>query len=411
MNETQRDPEEQSAEAPLYGLMAEYDSTEGLVNAARKVRDAGYKRWDTYTPFPVHGMDRAMGIKPTILPWFVLIAGFIGGGGGLLLQWWTNTYDYEWLISGKPFFSLPANIPITFELTVLLASGTALLSMLLLNKLPHPSHPLHLMPRFARVTDDRFFLVVEASDPKFDEADTRELLDETNPIILEDVPEDRVTSDKLPKGLVYGLIIATFAAILPFALFARARQSTMRYTRLDIIPDMDFQTKYKAQSENPFFTDDRAMRRPVKGTVAVDDLEADNHFYRGKVDGHWALTFPKEVPINKKTMRRGAHRFGIFCTPCHGQAGNGDGMINKRAKKLAQGGWVPPANLHDGRLIHMPVGELFNTITHGIRNMPAYGPQIKPSDRWAIILYVRALQLSRAAPVADVPPALRGSLK
>ncbi len=410
-SDTKKEAEAPAVEAPLHGILAEYETPTALVEAAKRVRDAGFKKWDTYSPFPVHGIDPAMGIKPTILPWIVLVAGLTGCSGGLLLQWWTNTYDYKWLISGKPFFSIPANIPITFEMTILLSAVTTLFAMLILNGLPRPHHPLDLKKRFARVTDDRFFLLIEAIDPKFDEADTRELLEETEPVFIDEVLEDRTTSDKLPKGLVYALVIISVASLVPFGLIARARASTMRETRFHIIPDMDSQTKYKPQSMLTFYKNDRAMRQQIPGTVAVGQADLDDHFYRGKVNGAWATTFPKQVPATDATMTRGQQRFGIYCTPCHGQAGNGDGMVAKRAAALAQGTWVPPSNLNQDYLRTMPVGKIFNTITHGIRNMPAYGPQIPPKDRWAIIMYVRALQRSHKATINDVPEAERGSLK
>ena len=410
MSDTKKEAEAPAVEAPLHGILAEYETPTALVEAAKRVRDAGFKKWDTYSPFPVHGIDPAMGIKPTILPWIVLVAGLTGCAGGLLLQWWTNTYDYKWLISGKPFFSIPANIPITFEMTILFSAVTTLFAMLILNGLPRPHHPLDFKKRFARVTDDRFFLLIEAIDPKFDEADTRELLEETEPVIIDEVLEDRTTSDKLPKGLVYALIIVSVAALVPFGLIARARASTMRETRIHIIPDMDSQTKYMPQSMLPFYKNNRAMRPQIPGTVAVGQADLDDHFYRGKVDGAWARTFPEQVPTTAATVKRGQQRFGIYCTPCHGQAGNGDGMESKRAAALAQGTWVPPSNLNQDYLRTMPVGQLFNTITHGIRNMPAYGPQIPPKDRWAIIMYVRALQRCLKATINDVPEAERGSL-
>src|ERR1700749_1631828 len=100
---------------PLHGLLAEYQTPQQLIAAARSVRDAGYSRWDTYSPFPVHGIDAAMKIRATRLPWIVFVCGLCGGIGALFFQWWTSSVDYPWLISGKPLFSLPANIPITFE--------------------------------------------------------------------------------------------------------------------------------------------------------------------------------------------------------------------------------------------------------------------------------------------------------
>lgn len=397
--------------APLYGLLAEYDNPGALIAASRKVRDAGYTKWDTFTPFPVHGIDRAMGIKMTILPWFVMAAAMTGLATAIWLQWWTNGVDYPWIISGKPFFSIPANVPIMFELTVLFSAITALVSMLVLNGLPHPSHPLDFKRRFARVTDDKFFLLVEARDPKFDEESTRELLDSTHPAVLDEVAEDRVTSDKLPRALVYGLIVVTTAAFVPFAFFAMSRESRSRDPRIHAIGDMDWQPKYKAQRVNTFFADDRAAREPVAGTVPVGELDLDDHFHRGKdANGAWARTFPDQVAIDDATMKRGEQRYNIYCTPCHGLTGAGDGMVAKRADALAEGTWIPPTNVKQDHLRQQPVGQLFNTITHGIRNMPPYGHQIAPADRWAILLYVRALQRTETV-ATDLTDAERGALK
>ncbi len=396
--------------APLHGLLAEYDTPGQLIRASRQVRDAGYTRWDTYTPFPVHGIDRAMGIKMTVLPWLVLGAGLTGLVTAILLQWWTNAYDYPWIVSGKPFWSIPANVPIMFELTVLFSAITTLVGMLVLNGLPHPSHPLDLKERFARSTDDKFFLLIEATDPKFELDETRDLLAATTPAVLEDLLDDRVTSDKLPSGITYGLIVLTVAAVVPFAIFAMARESRSREPRVHIIQDMDRQPKYRAQRANAFFPDNRAMREPVAGTVAVGQLDTDDHFFRGKIGDSWAATFPASFSITAQTMERGEERYNIFCAPCHGQLGAGDGMIARRADELAQGVWVPPTDLRQDYLREQPVGQLFGTITDGIRNMPPYGPQIKPEDRWAIVLYVRALQRRAGTRLEDIPPNERGAL-
>lgn len=396
--------------APLHGLLAEYHSPAEIIAASNAVRKAGFSRWDTFTPFPVHGIDKAMGIKMTILPWIVLCAGLTGLATAILLQWWTNSYDYPWLISGKPMWSIPANVPIMFELTVLFSGITTLVAMLVLNNLPLPAHPLDFVKRFARSTDDRFFLLIEAADPKFDEEETKKLLDGTHAHAVESVLEDRKTPSKLPTGLVYVLVVLTVAAAVPIALAAKARYAKSRSPRIHLIQDMDQQPKYKAQRENPIFADGRATRLPEPGTVAVGELHEDDHFYRGKQGDAWALTFPPPVRANETTMERGRERYGIYCTPCHGFSGEGDGMIARRAEELAQGTWVPPTNLTQETIRRQPVGELFNTITHGIRNMPAYGAQIDAADRWAIILYLRALQRSRAGQVADLSAAQRGAL-
>jgi len=404
-------PAAKAGPAPVHGLLAEYDTPSQILHAAKAIRKAGFTKWDTYTPFAVHGIDDAMGIKMTILPWFTLCAGLIGLATAITLQWWTNAHDYKWIISGKPFWSIPANVPIMFELTVLLSAITTLVGMLMLNNLPHPSHPLDQVRRFARVTDDKFFLMIEASDPKFDDIETRELLASTHAVAIETVLEDRVTEDKLPTGLVYGLIIVAVASVVPFALAAKARYTKSDSPRIHIIQDMDSQPKYKAQRENPFFADKRATRPAIDGTVAVDDARDDDKFYKGKEGDAWARTFPSQITLNEATMERGRERFGIYCTPCHGQIGLGDGMVAKRADSLAQGTWIPPTNMTQEYLRQMPVGELFNSISNGIRNMPGYAPQIKTEDRWAIIMYLRALQRSRSGSVNDVPPDARASLK
>lgn len=406
------DPKPQAApSAPeLHGILAEYDTPDQLIDAATKVRKAGFQKWDTYSPFPVHGIDAAMGIKMTILPWLTLCAGLTGLATAITMQWWMNAYDYPWLISGKPIWSIPANVPIMFELTVLFSAITTLVGMLMLNGLPHPSHPLDLVKRFARVTDDKFFLLIQAADPKFDEKDARELIDATHPVAVENVLEDRVTPENMPRGLVYALVVVTCAAVVPVALAVKARHSHSDKARIHVIQDMDSQPKYKGQRQNPIFADGRADREAVAGTVAVGHLNEDDHFFRGRANGGWACTFPAQVELAEETMARGKERFGIYCTPCHGQGGEGDGMVHKRAEALGQG-WIQPSNVRQEYLRNQPVGELYNTIANGIRNMPGYAAQIPPEDRWAIVMYLRALQRSQAGSINDVPESERGSLK
>lgn len=412
MSESSSTSESGSRRAPqLHGLLAEYETPEQLLAAARSVRDAGYSRWDTYSPFPVHGIDPAMSIRPTRLPWIVFLAGLAGGTGALTLQWWTSSVDYPWIVSGKPFFSIPANIPITFELTVLAAALSCFVGMLLTNNLPQPSDPLDRVRRFARATSDRFFVIVRASDPKFDASSTRELLLGSKPVTVEAVPEDEATPAAVPRLIVYALLVLSAAAVIPFALAALARVSMSDKPRFHIVPDMDFQQKYKAQRASTFFPDGRAMRLPVEGTVAVGELREDDHFYRGRVGGEWAKTLPAQVPVSEETMARGEERFGIYCTPCHGVDGSGGGMVHQRAASLREGTWVPPTDLHTEVLHYKPVGELFHGISNGIRNMPPYARQISTEDRWAIVLYVRALQRSRAAKLEDLPADLRTSLE
>lgn len=171
----------------IWGLLAEFGSTGDLLDAATAVRDAGYTRWDAHTPFVLHGLDEAMGIRSSKLPLVVAVGGATGTAAGLALQWWTNAVDYPFLISGKPLFSLPANIPIAFETTILFAAFSALIGMLAFNGLPKLSHPLFRSNRFKRVTNDGLFISIEAADPNFDQETTRRLLQEHGAVFVEEV--------------------------------------------------------------------------------------------------------------------------------------------------------------------------------------------------------------------------------
>jgi hypothetical protein len=160
-----------------YGILAEFDSTAAALHAAEKVRDAGFRRWDVFTPFPVHGMDRAMGLKNSKVGWFSFLGGVTGYTSGMLMIWYMNAFDYAIPVGGKPMFSPFYAFPPSYELTILLGSFGAILGMLFLNRLPRLHHPLLKHRRFARVTHDGFFIVIEASDPKYSEVDARNLLE------------------------------------------------------------------------------------------------------------------------------------------------------------------------------------------------------------------------------------------
>lgn len=171
----------------LYGLLAEFDTVKALLPAVTAVRKKGFVKFDVHTPIPIHGLDEAMGIRPSRLPWLVLAGGVAGAVGGLLLEWWTNAVAYPFHISGKPFFGLPAAIPVTFELTILLAAIGAVAGLFVANGWPRWHHPLFTVNRFRRATDDRFFVCVEAADPRFHLEGTRELLYSLGALVVEEV--------------------------------------------------------------------------------------------------------------------------------------------------------------------------------------------------------------------------------
>jgi hypothetical protein len=165
----------------LYGLMAEFASPSDLVDAAQRAYAEGYRRMDAYSPFPVHGLAEAIGFTRTRVPLLVFLGGLAGCAGGYYLQYWISTIDYPLNVGGRPFHSWPAFIPVTFELTILVAALAAVLGMLALNGLPRPYHPVFNVPAFELATRNRFFLCIEAADPRFDGSQTRRFLESLKP--------------------------------------------------------------------------------------------------------------------------------------------------------------------------------------------------------------------------------------
>ena len=173
----------------LYGIMAEFDTATELVDAARQVRDAGYKKTDAFSPFPLHEIDEALGIRRSILPVLVFFGGITGLLLGLGLQVFVHYIDYPINVGGRPYLSWPSFIPPSYELTILLAGFTAVFGMLFLNGLPRPYHPVFNVPRFSLATREKFFLLIEAADPLFDYDKTRNFMQGLDPQEVFDVEE------------------------------------------------------------------------------------------------------------------------------------------------------------------------------------------------------------------------------
>lgn len=403
-----RNDEPREGRRPL-GVAARFAGPAELLAAAQRIREAGFRRWDCHSPFPVHGLERAMGLRPTILPWLVFGAGLTGAAAALLLQWWTNAVDYPFQISGKPLFSLPANIPVIFELTVLFAALTAFFGALLLNGLPRFAPIAATARSFARVTADGFFITVEAADPLFDAERTAAFLRELGAVEVElcHFPEGEA---RIPRAVYWALAVLAVAALLPPLFIAGARNHTLEapqeQPRIHIIKDMDFQPKLKTQRVSMLFPDRLGMRPPVPGTLPYDPNPAPaaerERLETGR-DGEQFLTdFP--LSVDAALMQRGRERYNIFCATCHGMTGEGglyDGMTARRARARGETLWVPPAALTGQSVREQPVGKIFDTITNGVvregrHTMPPYAVQIPPRDRWAIVLYVLALQRARA---------------
>ncbi len=427
-----------------FGWMAEYADENKLMDAARKVRDSGYTRTDAFTPFPVHGIDEALGIKATVLPWFTLCAGFTGITIALTMQYWMNAVDYPYIISGKPFASWPAFIPVAFELTVLFSAFTTVFAMLGLNGLPRFSNPVFANPKFDRTTDDRFFLWIDSRDKYFNSEKVKHLLGETGALTVEEVREDD-SSTEVPRPILFAIAALILVTLIPGAIFLNMRLSKSGDSRFHVFFDMDFQPNKHTQSKTTIFADGRVQRPPVEGTVARGELglsdpyslgydptataaldttsstsklvsfqqEGDtgradppaavaaNPVVEGEPNFAWSTEFPLE--INDALYEIGRQKFEQNCAVCHGFSGYGDGLASQRALNLAQGYWLQPTSLHEDRIQQQSVGRLFYTITNGKGKMGGYAASLNPEERWAVVLYVRALQRSQNAQQSDVP--------
>lgn len=465
-------------EKKVHGVVAEYTSVDTLLAACNRIREAGYKKTDAFTPFPVHGIDKALGIKPTVLPWIALGGGLTGVTIAMVMQIWMNSINYPYIISGKPYISLPAFMPVAFELTILLASFGAFFGMWALNRLPRYSNPMFTDPRFDRATDDRFFLFVDSADERYDKAGIEKLLGETECEFIDTVVDDD-SSDKVPKPTFVIVAILAALSVVPLLIVAKMRVTNSSSPRFHIFYDMDFSPAKDAQQTSTLFADNRAMRPDVPGTVARGQM--DLNFQTGIDMDELALMdapraeqlvrtlFPQEgdqadaaetadaapaadesasddsasddsaseeaaeaapaaepsvmdttpwlhgnaLDVDEDLIRTGQKYFGIYCSVCHGMNGGGNGLVNRRAKKILAATWVPPSSLHQETLYSdkYPDGKLFNTISKGIRKMPGYGGQIRPQDRWAIVAYVRALQRSQNASLDQIPADMKQKIE
>jgi len=173
---------------PIFGLLAEFKTPEAVLQATRQAREAGYLEMDAFAPYPVEGLAAELGLQQTRIPFVVLMGGIVGAIVGFFMQYYTMAINYRFNVGGRPPNSWPVFLPIAFEVLVLIAGFSALFGMLFLNGLPRPHHPLFNVPQFLRASQDRFFLCIEATDPKFDRVATRQFLEGLGPDVVVEVP-------------------------------------------------------------------------------------------------------------------------------------------------------------------------------------------------------------------------------
>ena len=374
-----------NSEKKIYGITATFKTPDEIINAAKKVSNSGYIHFDVNTPYPVHGMDKAMKIKPSKLGFVTLVMGLSGSAIALLLMFWTMSVDYPIVIGGKPFFALPAFIPITFELTVLLATLSTVGAMIaLFFRLPDNQHPLHDTEYMKSVSADKYGVVIEAEDPKFDEKSVLDFLKTLNPISTETVyyPEVEEYPIFQPKFIMF--LIAITIVVSGGTYFA--------LNKLTIITPFNWmmeQDRVNAQSPSELFADGRGMRTPVEGTVAKGFIP---YPYKGQTNPTEVLSNPF-LPT-KENIALGKAKYFTYCSPCHGHFADGDSRL--------RGQFPNPPTLHSTRARDFSDGMIYHIITNGQNVMPSYASQITRDERWAIVNYVRVLQRAKNASDADL---------
>ena len=373
------------ADKKIFGVTALFNNPDAIISGARKIADSGFTKWDVNSPYPLHGIDKAMKMKPSTLGFVTLVFGLTGVAVALFFMWWTMSVDYPMIIGGKPYFSLPAFIPVTFEVTVIMATVSSVVAMFaFFFGLPRNAHALHDTEYMKKVSRDHFGIVIESNDPKFDERSTLELLKSLNPISTEIIyyPEKERYPIFEPRFLVFLFGVALAVSIGTYLMLNK-----LMY--IQPFNWMDEQQKIIPQSKSEFFSDERGMRLPVEGTVARGFIP---YPYMGEAT-------PKEVLSNpyfptKENLELGQRKFLTYCSPCHGNYADGDSRL--------QGQFPNPPTLHSDRARNFPDGMIYHIITNGQNIMPSYASQVTREERWAIVNYIRVLQRAKNASESDV---------
>ncbi len=373
----------------LYAMTALFDTPDEIIHAADAAAGAGYTRFDVHSPYPVHGMEKAMHLKDTRIGLVALAFGFFGAISAVAFMTWVTLVDYPLVIGGKPFWTWPAFVPVAFELTVLSVAVLTVLAMIVIYfRFPNTGHPLHDTPFMKRVSYDRFGLVIQADDPQFDEKGVTEFLrrqggKEIGPVYFRPAPvgeEGRLFS----RSFIWSLVVT---ALLVSGVTS-ASLNILMY--LEPFSWMSNQPKLKPQSPSTLFKNGIGMRTPIEGTIARGLLP---HALAGMPD-----TAGKDLrnPLlsTSQVLERGKRGFRTFCSPCHGNFAEGDSRL--------RGQFPNPPTLHSDKVRSWPDGNIYQIMTEGRNVMPSYASQIPRDERWAIVLYLRVLQRAQDPREADM---------
>lgn len=375
-----------------YGIASLFDTPDELIKAVNKVQEQGYKNFDVHTPYPVHGMDKAMKLPTSKLGVVTLTFGLMGAAIALISMWWALSKDYPMIIGGKPFFALPAFIPVTFEVTVLLATLSTVIGMIVFFfNFPQNAHPLNDTSYMRSCSADKYGICIEADDRQFDEKTINELfisLGGRNIELIQWPPKEtfKIFDMKFIGFLVVVFLIVSGSTylILNKVLYITPFDWMMNQQRLNV------------QMKSDFFKDGFGMRTNVEGTIA-----------RGFLPYEYSnlSTQPPEPIVNplqpsKEVLAIGKKKYLIYCSPCHGNLGDGDSRL--------RGQFPNPPSLHSEKVRGWQDGNIYHVIVNGQNVMPSYASQLLREERWAIIHYIRVLQKARNASELEIQEIKKG---
>jgi mono/diheme cytochrome c family protein len=374
---------------PPFSVLGIFDSAQDLMDAVRAVKGKVAGRLETYTPYPVHGMEEALGLRKSPVGGMVFVMGLIGALSALAFELWTQGVDYPVVTAGKPLLSWQAFIPIMFEVTVLFACFTAGLGMLfLLNRLPFFRHPMLGSRSMPLITRDKFALAVEADGQALDVEAVTSALRAAGARAIE------VVEQPAPPGPASPNFLLRVAAGVGVACLAAG---VLTYWAVKLFPvtvpmaHMLDQPRLDPQRGSGFFRDGFGMRMPVPGTVA-----------RGRVPftvrtRREAAVLANPLPRTEAVLREGRQAFMTYCSVCHGALGNGRPTLT-----AAYG--AKPANLMSDKFRNYADGEIYDVILRGKNAMPSYSADLSEDEAWSVVHYVRALQRAQNAKDSDLPP-------
>lgn len=370
----------------IFSIAALFDTPDDIIRASEETVKKGFKSFDVNTPYPVHGFEKAMNMKPSMLGFITLFIGVSGAAFALLFMSWVTLIDYPLIVGGKPFFAWPAFIPVTFEVTVLSASvGTVAVMIALLFRLPANSHPLHDTNYMKKVSSDKFGLNIAAIDKLFDEQKVKDFLSSIGGKEIEVIYEPEKPLIKVfdPKFIGTLILVAVATAGITYFLL----------NKLLFMPPFTWmaeQEKLSPQSQSVMFQDGYGMRNPVEGTVARNFMPYE---FKGMPDSAVKNSL-NPLPFTKENILRGKAKFDTYCSPCHGYYGKGDSRLNNQ--------FPTPPSLHSDKVRNWSDANIYHVITNGQNSMSSYAKQVQREDRWSIVHYIRVLQRAMNAKDSDL---------